>query len=87
MGNRCHLSDQRQVSTEEGQNLAEHLEMPFYETSTEKDININDCFDKLVDSVLEAGERSKQLKEFTSLILPASGRESQQVEACTCLLL
>ncbi|XP_029193822.1 ras-like GTP-binding protein RYL1 [Acropora millepora] len=87
VGNRCHFSDQRQVSTEEGQTFAEHLEMPFFETSTEKDININECFDKLVDSVLESVERSKQLNEFTSLILPASGQELRQVEACTCVLL
>ena len=66
IGNRCHLSHLRQVQPEEGKNLAEHLEMPFYETSTEKNINIDECLDELVDSLLEEIERGQQLKELNT---------------------
>lgn len=87
IGNRCHLSHLREVQPEEGKNLAEHLRMPFYETSTEKNININECFDELVDSILEEIERGRQLKELNTLLLPASGQEDRAVEACSCKLL
>lgn len=61
--------------------------MPFYKTSTKKNINIDECFDKLVDSLLEEIERGQQLKELNTLLLPASGQEDKAVEACTCKLL
>lgn len=87
IGNRCHLSHLRQVQPEEGKNLVEHLEMPFYRTSTEKNINIDECFDELGDSLLEEIETGQQLKELNTLLLPASGQEDKAVEACTCKLL
>ena len=87
VGNRCHLSHLREVQPEEGKNLAEHLQMPFFETSTEKNINIDDCFDELVDCLLEEIDRGRQMRELTTLMLPASGQEDKAVEACTCMLL
>ncbi len=87
IGNRCHLSQLREVQPDEGKNLAEHLQMPFYETSTEKNINIDDCFDELVDCLLEEMERGRQMRELTTLLLPASGQEDRAVEACSCMLL
>lgn len=61
--------------------------MPFYKTSTEKNINIDESFGELVDSLLEEIERGQQLKELNTLLLPASGQEDKAVEACTCKLL
>lgn len=87
VGNHRYKSDQREVSTEDGQHLAEHLELPFLETSTVKGININECFDQIVDILLDEMERSKQLKELTRLVLPASGQELKQIEACSCVVL
>lgn len=87
VGNRCHLSHLREVQPDEGKHLAEHLEMPFFETSTEKNININECFDELVDSLLEEIERGRQIRELTTLLLPASGEEDKGVDACSCMLL
>jgi len=84
IGNRCHLSHLREVQPEEGKNLAEHLQMPFYESSTEKNININECFDELVDSILQEIETGRQIKELNTLLLPASGQEDKAVEACSC---
>ena len=87
VGNRCHLSHLREVQPEEGKTFAEHLQLPFFETSTEKNININECFDELVDSLLEEMERGRQIRELTTLMLPASGQEDKGVEACSCMLL
>ena len=87
VGNRCHMSQLREVQPEEGRQLAEHLQLPFYETSTTKNINLNECFDELVDSLLEEIERGKQMSELTTLVLPASGEEDKSIEACSCMLL
>jgi len=87
VGNRCHLSHLREVQPEDGRQLAEHLQIPFYETSTSKNININECFDELVDSILAEIERVKQISELTTLVMPASGQESRSTEACSCMLL
>lgn len=58
--------------------------MPFYKTSTKKNINIDECFDKLVDSLLEERERGQQLKELNTLLLPASGQEDKAVPVNCC---
>lgn len=73
------------TSTTRGwKNLAEHLEMPFYKTSTEKNINIDESFGELVDSLLEEIERGQQLKELNTLLLPASGQEDKAVPVNCC---
>lgn len=87
VGNRCHLSHLREVQTEDGRQLATHLQLPFYETSTTEDINIKQCFDELVDSLLKEIERTKQIRELTTLVLPASGQEARSTDACSCMLL
>lgn len=87
VGNQCHLSHLREVQTEDGKQLATHLQLPFYETSTTEDINIKECFDELVDSLLKEIERTKQIRELTTLVLPASGQEARSTDACSCMLL
>ena len=91
VGNRCHLSHLREVGPEDGRQLAEHLQLPYYETSSIKNINVNECFDELVDSILEEMERGKQIRELTPLVLQDSGLEARSTEtpseACSCMLL
>ncbi|EDO44171.1 predicted protein, partial [Nematostella vectensis] len=53
VGNKCHLDCEREVSVAEGRGLAKELGLPFFETSAEKNINVTDCFEALVDSILE----------------------------------
>ena len=44
-GNKCDLEDQRQVTTEEGQKLAESWDnVRFFETSAKTKINNKECF-------------------------------------------
>ena len=87
IGNKCHLSRQREVEPTEGKQLADHLEIPFYETSSDRNININECFDELVDCLLEEVEKLNQMKELKGLVLPVSGQRDPSVEACSCILL
>ncbi len=57
VGNKSDLADKRQVSTEEGQELAVKYEMKFYETSAKTGENVNDIF---YDSVDEIAKRLDQ---------------------------
>jgi len=65
IGNKCDLADQRQVSTEEGKNMAKRWGCSFFETSAKTRINIEECFEQLVR---EMKHRSKNVT-----VAPAGG--------------
>ena len=44
IGNKCDLEEDRAVTTEEGQQLAEEYGVPFFETSAKAGINIAELF-------------------------------------------
>jgi len=50
-GNKCDLVNDRQVSTEEGQTLAEEWKCPFFETSAKKKLNNVDAFYEVVREI------------------------------------
>ena len=56
IGNKCHLGQFREVLTEEGKQYAASLEIPFFETSAEKNINVTTCFEWLVTQMIVAKE-------------------------------
>ena len=53
VGNKCDMEDQRVVTFERGQQLAEELGFPFFETSAKDDKNVKVTFDKLVDIICD----------------------------------
>ena len=57
VGNKSDLADKRQVSIEEGQELAEKYEMKFYETSAKTGENVNEIF---YDSMEEIANKLDQ---------------------------
>ena len=57
IGNKSDLADKRQVSTEEGRELAEKYEMKFYETSAKTGENVNEIF---YDSMEEIANKLDQ---------------------------
>lgn len=48
VGNKCDLETERQVSCEEGRQLADQYKLAFYETSALKDINISQVFEHYI---------------------------------------
>mmetsp|Transcript_29879 Transcript_29879/g.75188 ORF Transcript_29879/g.75188 Transcript_29879/m.75188 type:complete len:186 (-) Transcript_29879:254-811(-) len=51
VGNKCDLSDERQVSTIEGQDLAKTFGCPFKEASAKTRVNVEDSFFELVREI------------------------------------
>jgi GTPase KRas protein len=60
IGNKCDLENERQVSFEEGQELARQINCQFIETSAKQRINVEDGFYQLVR---EIREYNKELAE------------------------
>eukprot|EP00761_Pharyngomonas_kirbyi_P000030 gb/GECH01000030.1/.p1 GENE.gb/GECH01000030.1/~~gb/GECH01000030.1/.p1 ORF type:complete len:171 (+),score=39.32 gb/GECH01000030.1/:1-513(+) len=48
VGNKCDLSADRAVSTEEAESFAEEQDWPFFETSAKDRINVDESFEELV---------------------------------------
>jgi GTPase SAR1 family protein len=70
VGNKCDLSEQRQVTFEEGKSLAEKWKCPFFETSAKVKINSLECFHQAVRVALSvdgtgnaASNESKQSQQ------------------------
>lgn len=53
VGNKCDLDNSRQVSKEEGEELAKILNCPFFESSAKDRINIEESFYKLVREAIK----------------------------------
>ena len=58
VGNKCDLNEERQVTTEEGQNLAQSFGCPFLETSAKTPINVDLVFDDLIREVRKEAQKS-----------------------------
>ena len=52
IGNKCEMAENRQVTTEEGRNLAEENEMTFLETSAKTGENVFEIFSKASQRIL-----------------------------------
>ena len=53
MGNKSDLADKREVTFEEGQEMARHYGIEFIETSAKDTVNINECFSAMAKTVIE----------------------------------
>ena len=79
VGNKCDLSDdKRQVSLKEGQDKANEFNIPFYETSCKEGINIKEVFEKLIDDIIEKGNKNL-MGEFKIL---NKGKKGKKKEKC-----
>jgi len=55
-GNKCDLEDERQVTTQEAQNLGRSWNVPFHEASALARINVEETFFDLVREIRKTGK-------------------------------
>lgn len=53
VGNKSDMEDERVVSTERGRQLADQLQLEFFETSAKENINVKSVFERLVDIICD----------------------------------
>ena len=66
IGNKCDLNEKRQVTTEEGKNLAKQYEISFYETSAKTGDNVQKAFTEILKN-LSVKEIPKEVEEESNL--------------------
>lgn len=59
IGNKCDWEEKRAVSTEQGQQLADELNIPFLEVSAKNNINIEKAFYSLATDIKKGMDTSK----------------------------
>ena len=53
IGNKIDLTDQRKISKEQGEELAEEFKIPFFETSAKSGENVDEVFKALYEKIIE----------------------------------
>lgn len=89
VGNNCHLESEREVSSEEGKIFAEQFNLLFFETSVKRNINVVECFEELVDSILNGLQQQEICRSLEGIVLPDNGVDFQlenhhEVDVCSC---
>ena len=82
VGNKCDCEGRREITYEQGQELAETLRCPFFEASGKTNVNVDDAFEKLIDAIFSfenkraAGESesTNNLRAITGVIALANTR-------------
>ena len=68
IGNKSDLKEQRQISKEEGETKANELQMKFFETSAKDNSGIKDCYEYIINTVIEANiDRARKIMQTISL--------------------
>ena len=69
IGNKCDLVDQRDVTTEEGIQLAKQYNAPFFETSAKDGTNVYEAVEALVRKMREDNPDVRRHKSRNTCIL------------------
>lgn len=85
VGNKSDMADQRQVTTEEGQELAAAYQMPFLETSARNSLNVDEAFvtmtkeikDKNLTQKLTAGKNVPTVSQGRTLTKQPEQQENE----------
>ena len=84
IGNKCDLVDRREVSTEEGQDLANFYGIPFLETSAKDTVNINEAFVTMAKTVLEKLNKANAIAEGDEVHISEVTKNRKEVKKGCC---
>ena len=63
VGNKCDLINERKVSTQEGQNLANQYNIKFFETSAKEGTNVDELFSYIMEEIHQENNPNKNFLE------------------------
>eukprot|EP00049_Salpingoeca_infusionum_P000513 m.40394 g.40394 ORF g.40394 m.40394 type:complete len:205 (+) comp10435_c0_seq2:423-1037(+) len=72
VGNKADLQAERQVTAEEGQQLADEFQCPFFETSAKQNVNVSEAFTALTAQVMEkhGGKQRSAISSSDDIVDP-----------------
>ena len=82
------MEDERVVSTDRGRQLADQLQLEFFETSAKENINVKAVFERLVDIICD--KMSESLDSDPSVVNASKGTrltdagQASQNQSCQC---
>ena len=84
LGNKTDLEDKRQVSSEEGANLALLNNYIFLETSCLKNENVADAFETLIEITNREAKKAKNGVNQNNISLTNEKKHKKKNEKCAC---
>ena len=84
LGNKTDLEDKRQVSAEEGANLALANNYIFLETSCLKNKNVADAFETLIEITNREAKKAKNVDNSNSMSFSIDKKHKNKKDKCPC---
>jgi GTPase SAR1 family protein len=85
IGNKADMAEKREVSFEEGQELANFYGIPFLEASAKDTVNINETFLTIAKNVLEKINRGNTKVEMEDVHISEVAKGRKEVKNKCCL--
>ena len=82
VANKCDLENKRQISKEEGKELAEKYNFKFYETSALNGKNIDKAFDNLAKMIIDSGNLSSSTTRSASMLSKECHKNNKGKKKC-----
>mmetsp|Transcript_53485 Transcript_53485/g.48094 ORF Transcript_53485/g.48094 Transcript_53485/m.48094 type:complete len:206 (+) Transcript_53485:108-725(+) len=87
VGNKCDLNDERLISYEQGQDLADEYNMKFFETSAKSDVNVQEAFLQIATDILALTDADNRSKSIGHGEMDKISNKPKGKKACPCLIL
>ena len=87
IGNKCDCHDERVISTNRGQDLANEYGIKFFETSAKSDINVYESFVTLAKDIVIAQLQATQAKDQGGVDIGGKKRKPSGDGGCACEIL
>ncbi|KAI1290384.1 Ras-related protein Rab-3 [Halotydeus destructor] len=87
VANKCDMEEERVVSADRGRQLADQLQLEFFETSAKENINVKSVFERLVDIICDKMSESLDSDPMASNQRGqrlTDGSQQQSNQSCQC---